>query len=181
MKEGATMKDIQKIALECIDELRSIGINVRSDIKFEVNRRAKRRWGQCRWRGGNVSISIAERLLADEVSDFPVRNTMIHELLHALPDCKYDGHGSVWTRYAHEVNERLGYNIKRCSNYDEYGIATSDEKYVFTCADCGQRIAYTRRSKFTEHYELYLCGICGGKFVKGEAEVVSQLSLFEGR
>lgn len=161
------MKDIATIANECINELSSIGIKVGTITDFTVDTRSKRRNG-CTTRNNRTNtykISIAKKLLVDEISDFPARNTMIHELLHTLPNCM--NHGAIWKRYAKTVNEKLGYNVSRCGNYEEYGVAQytpPKPKYAFVCNDCGQVIQRTRKSKFTEHYTLYRCGCCGGKF-----------------
>lgn len=175
------MKNLQAIASECINELGTIGITFDSAIPFSVNTRATRRWGQCRWRGDKVSINISSRLLDESLPDFPVKNTVIHELLHALPDCKWDGHGKIWQGYARMVNEKLGYTISRTSNYESYGIKPLErEKYVFTCENCGQRVTRERKSKFVEHHDWYKCGCCGGRFVKGEMKV-GQVSMFESR
>ena len=53
------MKDLKKLANECMAELDAIGIQYGNVISWEVNTRAKNRWGQCRYIGGGVILSIS--------------------------------------------------------------------------------------------------------------------------
>ena len=46
------MKDLKKLANECMAELDAIGVQYGNVISWEVNTRAKNRWGQCRYIGG---------------------------------------------------------------------------------------------------------------------------------
>lgn len=60
------MRNINMIAIECMRELDVIGIKYGNVIKFEVNIRAKKRWGQCRKVGDNYIININQILLRDD-------------------------------------------------------------------------------------------------------------------
>ena len=77
------MKDLLKLAAECMAQLNALGIDC-GKVTFTVNTRAKKRWGQCRVVGaGSYEISISERLLHDDVDDMAAKNTIMHELAHA--------------------------------------------------------------------------------------------------
>ena len=164
------MKDLKKMAQECMRELDAIGIEYGEVVSWEVNTRAKQRWGQCRHLGGNChSINISSRLLQDDVSDDGAKNTIIHELLHTVKGC--DNHGLNWQREAEKVNRAYGYNIKRCSSAEEKGVPETEAtprtvKHKFVCECCGQIITRTRESNFTKNYKDYRCGRCGGHFIK---------------
>lgn len=106
------MKDINSIAHTCIDELRSVGICPPPIEEFTVNTRAKTRWGQCRKRWGKFYINISSRLLDESISDFPVKNTLMHEILHTMPNCF--NHGDEWSELAEKVNNSLATD-KVCS------------------------------------------------------------------
>ena len=42
------MKDLKKLANQCMAELDAIGVQYGNVVLWEVNTRAKNRWGQCR-------------------------------------------------------------------------------------------------------------------------------------
>lgn len=164
------MKDLMMLAYECMEKLDAIGIEYAETISWQVNTRAKKRWGLCkRYPDGTYMISISSRLLADDVADDGAINTIIHELLHS---CKNGhGHGAGWKSLAAQVNRAYGINIKRCSSADEKGVEPLESvpkaiKYQFRCKDCGKVYSRTRASRFTKNWQNYRCGHCGGKFTK---------------
>ena len=170
------MKDLNKLFDECKAELDSIGIQYGNVVSIEVNYRAKKQCGLCRevrigrtWEDNRYSINISSFLLADDVPDEGTKNTIIHELLHTCKDCM--NHGGNWKRLAEKVHRKLGYNIKRTSSCEEKGlegviIKPQEYKYVFRCQQCGQEVKRKKKSKFTEYYTNYSCGLCVGKFKK---------------
>lgn len=162
------MKDLQKIAKECIEELNAIGIKQGKILRFEINTRAKKRWGQCRMTPNGFTINISYRLLGDSVDIMALKNTIMHEILHTCNGCL--NHGAEWKRYADKVNRAYGYNIKRCTSAEEKGLervqTTKIIKHKFVCECCGQVITRQKESNFTKHYNLYKCGRCGGDFKK---------------
>ena len=163
------MRDLNKVAKECMKELDAIGIKYGAITEFVVNTRAKKRWGQCRRVPGGFSINISIRLLDESVPIDGLKNTIIHELLHSCKNCQ--NHGEMWKRQAAKVNKYYGYGIKRCSSSEEKGVPEEireqkDIKHKFVCKDCGQVILRTRESRFTKNYESYACGRCGGTFSK---------------
>ena len=164
------MRDLLGIASDCMAELDEIGIEYGDKISWEVNTRAKRRWGLCtHYPDGTYKISISSRLLQDDVEVYGAVNTIIHELLHTVKGC--NNHGKEWQRMADKVNRAYGYNIKRCSSAEEKGVPDIEVmpnavKHKFVCEGCGQVITRTKESKFTKNYQNYHCGRCKGKFTK---------------
>ena len=115
------MKNLISLANKCMAQLDEIGIEYAQSIRWEVNTRAKKRWGLCeKHPNGVYTISISYRLLADDVADDGAINTIIHELLHTCKGCM--NHGENWKREANKVNRAYGYNIKRCSSAEEKGV-----------------------------------------------------------
>lgn len=160
------MKDFVRLRQECLKEVIAAGITPGNIIKWEINRRAKKRWGQCsRDAKGFYTIQIAAQLLEDDrVSEKACKETIIHEILHSCPEC--NGHTGKWKEYADKMNKIYGYNIKRTTSGEEKGVEPYKSKrrtvkYVFMCRYCKQIITKTRACKFTHYYRNYGCGICG--------------------
>ena len=64
------MKDLNKLASECEQDLLSIGIQPGKVNRWIINTRAKCRWGLCKTvQPGLFDISIAARLLQDDIDD----------------------------------------------------------------------------------------------------------------
>lgn len=83
------MKDLNKLASECEQDLLSIGIQPGKVNRWIINTRAKCRWGLCKTvQTGLFDISIAARLLQDDIDDQAAKNTILHELLHTVKGAK---------------------------------------------------------------------------------------------
>lgn len=108
------MRDLYKVATECMYELDLLGIPYAEIPKerWTVNTRAKSRLGQARKRNGEYSINISADILHDKYPLEFLKNTVIHELLHTCKGCM--NHGEKWKAYAEKVNAKYGYNIERC-------------------------------------------------------------------
>lgn len=167
------MKDFDRLINECKQELDALHIPYDKDAVFSINTRAKSRWGQCKKKPGEpCSINISSRLLDDDVTDEAAKTTILHELLHSCPDG--GSHTGAWKRYATLVNHAYGYDIKRCTSYEEKGIVPVEKgihyKYVYKCKKCGQMIYRQRKSNFTKHHKRYRCRLCGEKFKRIKQE-----------
>ena len=163
------MKDLMKLANECMDELEAIGIEYGKIVEWKVNTRAKKRWGQCCKSNGEYKINISIELLKDDVSDKATKDTIMHEIIHTCKGCM--NHGKEWKSIASLVNDCYGfYNIKTCTSAEEKGISREprkiEYKYMFVCETCGQEIKRQKESKFTKRYKDYKCGRCHGNFIK---------------
>lgn len=167
------MKDLMKLANECMRDLDNLGIEYGNITEWKVNTRAKSRWGQCaRISKNEYRIEITNDLLKDELSDRPARETIFHELLHSVDGCM--NHGLKWKRLADLVNDCYMVNITVTSTNEEKGAVLERKpiayKYVFKCTCCGKIVKRQRESRFTKYYQRYGCGYCGkyGVFEKIE-------------
>ena len=159
------MKNLQNLAAACEADLRSIGIRPGRVSAWRVNTRAKSRWGQCReLTPGCFEISIAARLLQDDVSDQATKDTILHELLHTVRGCH--GHTGRWAELAAQVNRLLPqYTIKRTATAEEKGIEAAprvrESRYMLRCVHCGREFRRERQSRIIQYPERYRC-TCGG-------------------
>ena len=158
------MKDLEKLVAECKADLDSIGIRYGCVVRWEINTRAKRRWGQCeKLLGGFYAISISARLLQDDVNDMAVKNTILHELLHTVKGCH--GHTGLWANLAAKVNRCLPqYTIQRRTDAEEKSVERADPRYVLKCTGCGKEYGRYRMTDFVRCPRSYRCGDCGGDF-----------------
>ena len=163
------MKDINRIYDECVEILENAGIEVTAPRPtLKVNSRATKRWGQSKivHNTGYREIQIAKVMLDDNANEFPVHNTMLHEMLHQ--ECPGDGHGGEWKRKADKLTRLTVYNITRCTNYDGYGVhlptRERSAKYICRCKECGLEIKRERMSRFVAYPEIYKHGTCTAGF-----------------
>ena len=157
------MKDLNKLANECIADLLSARMRLRTVRNWKIGTKSKRQWGLCETVGDGVfDISISETLLQDDVDDQATKNTIAHELLHTVDGCM--NHGRYWHKLARLVNERCpGYQIQARTTAEDKGIEI-EYRYEFRCKSCGAIAGRLKKSRFVEHYERYICARCGGKF-----------------
>ncbi len=161
------MKELMALVAQCKADLDSLGIRYGTVRNWEINTRARCRWGQCKQIArGIFDISIAQRLLEDAVDDQAAKDTIVHELLHTVPGA-FD-HQSKWKALAQAVNAKLpGYHIKRTTSVDEKGVqAVPNERtyrYELRCEGCGSIIRRERESNLVKHPEHYRCAHCGGE------------------
>lgn len=160
------MKDFKKLQEICINEVEAVGIVPGKISSWDINCKAKSRWGLCKKNAdGSFDIQIAQQLLDDDrVDEVAVKTTMIHEILHTTKDgMKHTGN---WKKYAALMNEVYGYNIKRITSGEEKGVENREStpkkaKYLFVCRYCGQKIYRKQKCKFSRYYKNYGCGKCG--------------------
>lgn len=163
------MKDFNNLIATCLKEVQTAGIQPGTIRNWEINRRAKKRWGQCsKDKNGEYSIQIAARLLEDDrVSEKACKETIIHEILHTCPGGM--GHTGKWKEYADIMNAKYGYHIKRTTSGEEKGIENYspsrrlENRYMFRCRRCKSVIVKKKKCKFTHYYRNYSCVTCGLK------------------
>lgn len=164
------MKDLNRFYRECEEELTRINMDFSDKIvRVVVNGRLRTTLGVCnrsRMAGFFMfTIDINPALLADNVDDMEVKDTIIHEMLHTCPDC-FD-HGYEWKRRADRVNRMLGYHVSRTAsraNLEAANVKVKREefKYALECIECGSQYKYKRWGKALEMPSRYRCGKCHG-------------------
>lgn len=118
------------------------------------------------------SLNISEHMFTEATHEELV-NTLLHEMCHMFKKAGH-GHGEMWRYYAAIASAVSGLEITRCNNIGSYSEERAERRRElikksglrFRCLDCGTIIERTRRSNFTEHYDRYTCGRCGGHFEK---------------
>jgi predicted SprT family Zn-dependent metalloprotease len=160
------MKDLQKLYNEALQEVKDANIEP-GDIKtVKVNTRLKSTWGRCGYlnkQKNSYKIDINPILLADDVEDVAVKNTIIHEILHSCDGCM--NHGQKWKAKANIINRKYPqYNIARTSSSEELGIDKEkrDYKYKVQCQKCQKIYGYYRISRVVKYPDYFKCK-CGGK------------------
>lgn len=183
---------LKRIYLTCIEELKGIGIDILDkekvgEIDISISKRNNKRYGSCKQEEpdskskyiekiGNKRIvryakfnkhhiEISPWLL--ELNEDIIKNTIIHEIIHCLPNC--NNHGEEFKKYAKYINSKLGYNISRVGNKKEDYIKSNIEyeekeqyNYHIKCTNCGQ--SFFRKRLSTNFARKYRCGKCNGKF-----------------
>lgn len=175
------MYNLKELAQECIENLNAIGIYPCVTVNdFSVNKRAKRRYGQCCYKNGKFSINISSFLLDDRNSVKSIQTSIYHELCHACKETIYDGHGGKWKEYANLVNDCYNVDIQRVSSMKDkvdtavYNEIVAERKakihythYTCYCPTCKKIVAerkFARRApKWYKHTELYTCVNCNNK------------------
>jgi predicted SprT family Zn-dependent metalloprotease len=137
------LPDARKLALELMAEHGLTQTGRAPEFGVRVWRftfdNAVRRFGVCRYHKGTISLS---RVLVKLNPDAEVRNTILHEIAHALAG-HANGHNHVWKRIA----ERIGARPERC--YSRRQVTTPDPKFVGHCRTQGCRGYYTNRRSDT--------------------------------
>jgi predicted SprT family Zn-dependent metalloprotease len=117
-----------RLARRLLDE------NGLSDWSFRFDR-SQRRFGCCRYRDSTITLSRSLTSLNEEER---VRNTILHEIAHALAG-PGAGHGPKWALQC----RALGIPAQRC--YDETDTVTPVLRYQATCEGCGRSFQRARR------------------------------------
>lgn len=125
------LKDAQQLALTLMNEH---GLTAQG-WTFEFDR-AKRRYGQCNY--NKRVISLSDVLTHRETNDSRVKNTILHEIAHALVG-PFHGHNHVWRTRARAI----GCTAERCSS----GGARLERPYIGTCPVCKISVQRFRRQK----------------------------------
>lgn len=113
--------------------------------KFKFDH-STRRAGCCNYRDQTLSISFE---LARNASDADIRDTLLHEIAHALVGQKHN-HDAVWKATA----QKIGCSGERC-----HRLVFSPPRYHVACENrCWEQTAERRNRRA-------VCRTCGGKVI----------------
>lgn len=180
---------LDKLFKECKSELKSIGIDIENtsligNIDISISKRSKKTYAYCkqeepdegskyiikrrvyyaRYKKHHIEVSKWVMQLKDTI----IKNTIMHELIHCLPNC--NNHGKEFKKYANDINKKLGYNITRLGNKaEDYKLSNLEYfeennrkyKYIIKCEKCNT--LYYRQRLAKDFLKKYRCGICRGK------------------
>ncbi len=185
---------LKRLYEECIQELKTIHIDVTDsskigEIDIKIAKRNAKRYGCCKQlepdkkyyhlvKRGYRRIKVYDKFLKHtieiskwvmELDDKIIKNTILHELIHCMPNC--NNHGKEFKFYANYINENLGYDIQRLGNKKEdykksnleYKENDLDYKYIIQCSQCG--LIYYRQRLKRNFLRDYRCGKCKGKLI----------------
>jgi len=190
---------LQSLFYECKNELYSIGINLDDkkfgDISISIAKRACKRYGCCKQDKPVESSKYIDKIgrkkyikykmyashkieISKWVMDLipeQIKNTIMHEIIHCLPNCS--NHGDDFKKYAYYIGYKLGYDISRLgdknSDLRASNIVPISERYNYKiqCTKCGY--SFYRKRLNCNFPKKYRCGKCGGCFVtvKGEFNI----------
>lgn len=99
-----------------------------------------------------TSIYLTDSCLL--LDDDMILNTLIHELLHTLPNCQ--DHKFLWKTYAGRIQKMTGINISRVANVKDL-TSKINYKYIVKCRACGAEWGYGRMAKIVENPSEYRC------------------------
>lgn len=183
---------LTKLYNECIEELESIGIDIKNnktigEINISLAKRKAKRYGCCKqskpvkeiyhteirnhrrikmydiFMKHDIEISKWVLNLNDDI----IKNTIMHELIHCLPYC--NNHGKEFKKYAGFINNKLGYEIKRLGNKEKdceksnVKLCEEEPKYKYKIKCKNCGIIFYRQRLKKNFIRDYRCGKCKGK------------------
>lgn len=183
---------LKELYIESINELNKIGINISEEnigkIEIELSTRNNKRYGCCKQEEPDKSTIYYEKIKGKkfvryrkykmhkieiskwvmELEDKIIKNTIIHEIIHCLPNC--NNHGTEFKKYAEYINKNLGYNISRLGNrredFEKSNLKYQEKEkinYKIVCENCKQ--TFYRQRLIKNLTKKYKCGKCGGKLI----------------
>jgi predicted SprT family Zn-dependent metalloprotease len=172
-----TMAMFKEDYAECKNQLSALGYELQDDIPLVFNNRVTKSYGRCfvqrnRYTGDSwvTKIELSTKLFGCSSRE-EIKNTVMHDAIHAIPECHGQGHKGAWKRIANEVNRKYGYDISRTNGredteaYAEF-IAQNRSNYTVKCEKCGHEWHYQRMSNCVKNPSRYTHTGCGGHLVR---------------
>ncbi len=114
--------------------------------KFQFDR-STHRMGLCRFAPKIISVS---KPLADLNSEETLRDTILHEVAHALAGSQA-GHGILWKLQARVLGARL----ETCCKVSQ--VIQVETAWQAVCVDCGVKVSRTRAPNLARKYSHGSC------------------------
>lgn len=136
----------KKTYKECKKLLEDIGIEIGKISSLTTFSENNDDLGWCQLnKDGTFTIAIREQLFDKEkVAEEQLKDTILHELLHAEKSLKALNHGKYFHALAKKVNEEYGYNV---DTHDTTGSWHKEYKLVWLCESCGYAYKRDRKGK----------------------------------
>ena len=126
--------------------------------------------GSCEYvkvkRRSEVIITISRYTYLE--GEEPLKNTILHELCHAIKECLHEAHGPKWKWYARKVSALYGTVIKRTGPASETTpLRRKSRRWKVFCEICNATWYYRNKTEFvsaaqSNNAEDWICG-CGAK------------------
>lgn len=156
-----TKEQLQEIFNEYVLGLKQKGYDV-PIVVLDSSWSAKRTYGQCVTEDGFFTIQIS-KIHYENAPEDRVRNTVLHELTHAV-DRNKNGHSAKWKKLVAEIGPKFNQVITRTGALSIEEAEAKKEIAVakLTCSKCGQvSLLYRRVGAYKTEGEGYYCGYCG--------------------
>ena len=142
---GVDRERYKKLIISAERKLDELKIPYARVKRWEINTRAKRRFGQCCKSAGEFTINLSVYLF--QAKDEEIEEVILHELLHTCRGCM--NHGRRWKKYADKIYQAYGIQIKVTGNDGDYGQEYEKQMqreyhYLFRCTSCGKSFGYFR-------------------------------------
>ncbi|MEK7233604.1 MAG: SprT-like domain-containing protein [Elusimicrobiota bacterium] len=124
---------------------------------------SKLRFGVCKWNKRTIGLSRQLVRLNDEAQ---VRDTLLHELAHALAP-RQAGHGPIWRAMA----AAIGAKPERCYSSDT--VAQPALPYQLRCLHCNRAVPRARRLRRGRRIS---CGTCSPRSFNPERLLVFEVN-----
>lgn len=176
-----TLTDLYNLKDECVKELNAIGINPLPVKSIELNSRTTT-FASCVLYTRKTPCELKFSKYYMYADPIFVKGTMLHELLHAVPEAVHDHHGRIWKGLARKVSDAYPtFEIVRCGSQvrgrtvclkdlaEQCGKkprTTKAKRIRVVCADCGEVFHVTPRW-MARHGEYLTAGNCTCPKCKG--------------
>lgn len=158
-----TKKEVLALADKCVEELLQLGYSIPL-VTYDLNFNSVNTMGLCQYNKAKDSCIIKiSRFHYENNPENEVRNTIMHELTHAIDRNKHS-HDYNWAALAREVSLQTGTVIKMYAESTEGETkAAMDRAVAYTeCHSCGNRHYIFRRTKvYKREGAGYYCSTCG--------------------
>lgn len=159
---------VAEMVLELRTEMIANGFSVRpiAEIKYS---NAIHCFGRCkRMPYGDCVITIAHIAMDSGIDN--LKNTIIHELCHAVLEVDNRGHNYVWKQIAKRASEVFNTHITvyvaEKEQKEQIAIQNNKKaKFTIKCKDCGQEYKYMRETRTVKMIKRFknhgcTCGRC---------------------
>ena len=158
---------LERLKILAINQCDECKIPIDKSAKVIINSRTTKRYGCCKKKSDGFVIEISKFLF--ETTDEKILQTLLHEYIHTCKDCL--DHKAKWKEYASVLNKKYGYSITRVNTRSEMGLPPRPKleyKYILECSNpkCKMNVKRMKMTKVIKHYDKYLCGKCGSKFIR---------------
>ncbi len=170
---------VQEIVKESVDLLNAHSVPISKNVYF-YECTGSTRYGYCtraKHKGYDYSIAINKHLVKDE----DVKNVVIHELLHTIPNGGATAHAGNWRKWADFLNLRLNLNLtvsarkqledvaykRRKARRKYFDISEYDKKTmeIVECPSCHKKMCLKKGAKrYSDGASYYICTKCNKPF-----------------